>query len=78
MISADCHYGDHRWLTNGRCAECGAFNGGWLQWQRIEKAIRDGRSHYGHFHLTAEAKTKCQRQPDADWIEAYGTSEVPQ
>lgn len=76
-MTADCDYGDHRWATNGYCLECGHFNAGWLGWQRIEKAIREGRYHFGHFHLTIERKQFCKRLPDPDWIEAYGLSETP-
>ena len=39
--------------------------------------MRDGRYHFGHFHLTVEAKDACHRRPDAEWVEAYGESEVP-
>lgn len=77
MENADCHFGDHWWLNNGWCRDCDAFNGGWLAWQRSEKAIREGRYHFGHFHTTIERKNSCRRQPDAEWVEAYGVSEVP-
>jgi hypothetical protein len=76
-LNPDCHYGDHRWQDNGWCSDCGAFNGGLLQWQRTEKAIREGRFHFGHFHLTVARKAACRRQPDAEWTDAYGQSEVP-
>jgi hypothetical protein len=73
---ADCHYGDHFWQTNGYCSNCHAFNAGWLQYQAYEKAEKDGRAHFGHYHRTLEAKARCRATPDAEWIEAYGESEV--
>ena len=74
--NAECHYGDHSWQANGRCSNCDKFNGGILQWNAFEKAEREGRAHWGHYHRTIERKLACKRGPDPEWIEAYGDSEV--
>ena len=39
---ASCHYGDHIFARNGYCTNCYEFSGGWLQYQRFEKAEREG------------------------------------
>jgi hypothetical protein len=75
-LNADCHYGDHRY--NGAvCDNCGHFNGALLRYFAQEKADREGRGHFGHYHKTMERKIACKRQPEPDWVEAYGMSEVP-
>lgn len=73
---AACHFGDHPWATNGYCPWCGAFNGGWLAYQAYEKAEREGRAHFGHYHRSIETKLACRRGPDHEWLEAFGESEV--
>lgn len=57
--AADCHYGDHPYQANGYCSNCGKFNGGWLAWQAMEKAEREGRACEDHFHRTLEVKNAC-------------------
>lgn len=69
MMNPECHFGDHDFLRNGHCKWCNDFNGDWLQWQRYEKADREGRTHFDHFHLTVEAKEKCRRGPSKEWLE---------
>ena len=75
--NAQCHYGDHDYADNGYCTNCYKFNGGILQWKAQEKADREGRGHYGHYHRTLEAKQRCTAIADPEWIEAYGDVEVP-
>lgn len=61
QFNPDCHYGDHSWSSNGQCRNCDAFNGGWLQWQAVEKAQHEGRHHGDHFHRTASTAAACRR-----------------
>ena len=60
-LSADCHYGDHRYGGGATCQECGRFNAGLLSWFGVEKAQREGRHHGDHYHRTADAAAACRR-----------------
>jgi hypothetical protein len=66
MVNPDCHFGDHWWLRNGQCRDCSAFNGGWLNWMRVEKAQREGRHHGDHFHLTDAIAAAGPRKSHAE------------
>lgn len=53
--------GDHDYADNGRCQECGDFNGRLLAWRRQDKAEKEGRHHGDHFHHSIAAASSCKR-----------------
>jgi hypothetical protein len=63
MPNADCHYGDHYYNGNGAtCSDCGFFNAPLLNWLREEKALKEGRHHGFHYHLTTAKAEACKNK----------------